>query len=103
MGRAVDSAKQSEALENPECNAMKWNAQTCLKAVERRKNTELKIVQFKQEVQKHISYFHFIYTGILCGWNILHPKHVICDKTEFSSKQRKYVKRFVYTVYKIPI
>ena len=98
MGRAVDSAKQYEALENPECNAMKWNAQTCLKAVERRKNTELKIVQFKQEVQKHTSYlsFHLQCTGILCGWYILHPKHVICDKTsKFSSKQRKYAKRFV--------
>ena len=23
---------------------------------------------------------HFIYTGILCGWNILHPKRIICDK-----------------------
>ena len=32
---------------------------------------------------------HFIYTGILCSWNILHPKHIICDKTEFASKQRK--------------
>ena len=32
---------------------------------------------------------HFIYTGILCGWNILHPKGVICDKTECASKQRK--------------
>ena len=38
---------------------------------------------------------HFIYTGILCGCNILHPKRVICDKTELASKQRKYVKRFV--------
>ena len=27
---------------------------------------------------------HFIYTGILCRWNILHPKRVICVKTEFN-------------------
>ena len=32
---------------------------------------------------------HFIYTGILCGWNILHSKCIICDKTEFASKQCK--------------
>ena len=32
---------------------------------------------------------HFIYTGILCGWNILHPKCAICDKTELALKQRK--------------